>query len=65
MEISNLELIPVLHSEQVMQTSLTDWVRSVYKIEAVLELGSNFFPHGMKDSEGNEYYVLFFIDYVS
>ncbi len=65
MEISNLQYNPVMHSGEVMKTSLAGWVQTTYNLEAHLELGSNFFPHGMKDAEGNVYYVLFFIDQTS
>jgi hypothetical protein len=61
-EIANLQYVPVMHSPQTMQTTLAGWLKHRYNVPYEPVVGKNFFPHGMKDPQGKETYVLFYFD---
>ena len=45
-----------------MQATLAGWLQ---KENTIFDprLGDNFFPHGMRDSKGQENYILFYFDF--
>ena len=45
-----------------MQTSMMGWLERQYNIVATPVAGSNFFMHGVRDSEGKEKVFLFYFD---
>ena len=60
--ISNLQYSALMHTPQTMQTTLAGWLKGQYQVQFHSKLGINFFPHGMKDPQGRENYVLFYFD---
>jgi hypothetical protein len=61
-EIVNMQHVPLMHTPQGMQTTLAGWLKARYSLPYQPVLGKNFFPHGMRDPQGKETYVLFYFD---
>lgn len=61
MTFSNQLHIPTMHSPQVMQSTLAGWLKNE-NTPFDPRIGDNFFPHGMRDPQGRENYVLFYFD---
>ncbi len=64
-EIANIEYIPIMHTPQTMQTTMMGWLKKRYGVTFEPVLEKNFFPHGMKDPQGRENYILFYFDMVA
>jgi hypothetical protein len=61
-EIGNMQLIPLMHTPQTMQTTLMGWLKKSYSVAFQPTVDKNFFPHGMKDPQGEENFILFYFD---
>jgi hypothetical protein len=61
-EIANLQYIAVFHTPQTMQNSMMGWLKKQYNVTCDPVAGSNFFPHGMRDPQGRENFILFYFD---
>jgi hypothetical protein len=61
-EIANLQHMAVFHTPQTMQATLAGWLKHKYNVPYEPVVGKNFFPHGMRDAQGKENYVLFYFD---
>jgi hypothetical protein len=59
---SNQLHLPTMHSPQTMQSTLAGWLGNENATFAP-RIGDNFFPHGMRDSQGRENYVLVYFDF--
>ena len=64
MHFTNLQYNSIMHTPQTMQTSLGGWIKNQYQVTFRPVIGKNFFPHGMKDPQGRENFVLFYFDFV-
>ena len=62
MTFSNQLYAPNMHTPQTMQTTLKGWLTKE-NVSFDPRLGENFFPHGMRDSKGQENYILFYFDF--
>jgi hypothetical protein len=63
MHFANLEYNAIMHTPQTMQTTLGGWLKNQYQIAFRPVIGKNFFPHGMKDPQGRDNFVLFYFDF--
>lgn len=61
-EIASLRHVPLMHTPQTMQTAMQGWLKARYGVSYEPVVGKNFFPHGMKDPQGKETYILFYFD---
>jgi hypothetical protein len=61
-EIGNMKHIPLMHTPQTMQTTLMGWLKRAYGVAYQPTVDKNFFPHGMRDPQGKENYILFYFD---
>jgi hypothetical protein len=61
-EIANIQYIPLMHTPQGMQTTLMGWLKKTYNVTFAPTVEKNFFPHGMRDPQGRETYILFYFD---
>ncbi len=58
--ISNQQFIPTMHNPQTMQATLGGWL-SNDKLPFKPVMNENFFVKGMRDPQGRENYVLFYL----
>jgi len=58
-KVSNQILIPFMHTPQIMRTTLEGWLRNENLIPS-LAPGETFFPHGLRDEQGRENFILFY-----
>lgn len=61
-QIANVQFVALMHTPQTMQTALMGWLKKSYTVNFQPKVGENFFPHGMKDTQGKEAYILFYFD---
>ena len=62
-EIANIKYAgPLIHTPQTMQLTLAGWIKRQYNVDFGPEVGKNFFPHGMRNSQGKENFFLFYFD---
>ncbi len=61
-EIANVQHVPIMHTPQTMQTTLMGWLKNSYQLAYHPTVDKNFFPHGMKDPQGKENFILFYFD---
>jgi hypothetical protein len=61
-EVVNIQHVANIHTPQTMQTSLMGWLESRYNVTFEPTVQKNFFPHGMRDPQGRETYILFYFD---
>ena len=59
MHFSNQIFIPTMHDPQRMTATMGGWMKN-QKVSFIPMAGDTFFPHGMRDSEGEEHFVLFY-----
>jgi hypothetical protein len=62
-EIANLEYNRMMHSPQVMQSSMGGWLKNKFNLAFNPSMGENFFPHGMRNQQGQENFILFYFDF--
>jgi hypothetical protein len=62
-EIANLEYSRMMHSPQAMQSSMGGWLKKQYNLDFAPSMGENFFPHGMRNQQGQENFFLFYFDF--
>ena len=62
MTFSNQLFLATMHTPQTMQSTLAGWLTNE-KTPFNPRIGDNFFPHGMRDSQGRPNYVLFYFDF--
>lgn len=53
---------PILHTPQTMQATLAGWIKNQHNVIYRPVVDQNFFPHGMRDSQGRENYFLFYFE---
>lgn len=56
---SNQLFVPLMHTPQTMRTTLEGWLTNE-KLIPRMAVGETFFPHGMRDGQGRENFVLFY-----
>jgi hypothetical protein len=61
-EIASIQHVAIMHTPQTMQATLAGWLKRKYSVAFEPMVEKNFFPHGMKDPQGRETYVLFYFD---
>ena len=62
MNITGVQYAPLMHTPQSMQTTLMGWLKKAHNVEFKPLLGKTFFPHGMKQPDGNETFIFFYFD---
>ncbi len=61
-EVANVQIVPAMHTPQTMQTTLAGWIAKQHEVRFEPQMGVNFFPHGMRDAQGRESYLLVYVD---
>jgi hypothetical protein len=64
-EIANVQYLPIMHTPQTMQATMMGWLKRQYGVTFKPVVDKNFFPHGMRDPQGRENYILFYFDMVA
>ena len=52
----------LMHTPQTMQAALIGWLKEEHNIECTPAINHNFFPHGMRDPQDRENFLLYYFD---